>query len=139
MERSDVIIESLYVKLQGLPRSVNKFTEIRKTSEQIEKILRQLEVQGEVVNNQVVLIQLVLSKFPFEVVVKLEESKLPTERWDVESLRRAMSTYIRVQENVFRYTYNTKGQLQVQGDNNKGWDIGQRSVYCPTNRAAQRN
>ena len=34
----------------------------------------------------------------------------------------------------FCYTYNTKGQLQVQGDNNKGWGIGQRSVYCPTNK-----
>ena len=49
--RVDVIIESLYIKLQGLPRSVDKFTEIHKTQEQIEKILRQLELQGEVVNN----------------------------------------------------------------------------------------
>ena len=38
--RLDVIIESLYIKLQGLPKSVNKFTEIRKTSEQLEKTIR---------------------------------------------------------------------------------------------------
>ena len=132
--RVDVIIESLYIKLQGLPRSVNKFTEIHKTQEQIENILRQLELQGEVVNNQIILIQLVLSKFPLEVVIKLEESKPPTERWNMENLRKAILKYVRVQENVFRYTYNTKGQLQVQGDNNKGWGIGQRSVYCPTNK-----
>jgi len=49
--RPDVTIESLYIKLQSLPKSVNKFTEIRKTCEQLENILRQLEVQGEVVNN----------------------------------------------------------------------------------------
>ena len=115
----DFIIESLYIKPQGLPRSVNKFTEIRNTQEQIEKILRQLELQGEVVNNQIMLIQLVLLKFPLEVVTKLEESKPPTEKWNMENLRKAILQYIRVQENVFRYTYNTKGQLQVQGDNNK--------------------
>ena len=96
--------------------------------------MRQLELKGEVVNNQIILIQLVLSKFPLEVVIKLEESKPPTERWNMENLRKAILKYIRVQENVFRYTYNTKGQLQVQGDNNKGWGIGQTSVYCPTNK-----
>ena len=79
-ERPDAIIESLYVKLQSLPRSVNKFVEVKKTFEQVKKLLRQLDVHGEVVNNQIMLIQLVLSKFPFEVILKLEESKLPTER-----------------------------------------------------------
>jgi len=96
---------------------------------------RQLEVKGEVINNQVMLVQLILSKFPFEVVVKLEESKLPNERWNMEDLRKAISRYIRVQENVYCYAYNTKGQVQIQGDNNKDYnDAYQRSVYHPTNK-----
>jgi len=134
--RTDVIIESLYVKLQGLPRCVNKFIEVKKTFEQIDKLLRQLDVQGEVVNNQMMLIQLVLSKFPFEVILKLEESKLPTERWTMENLRKEILKYIRVQENVYRYAHNSKGQIQaVQGDSNKPTcnTINQRSVYYPTN------
>jgi len=56
--RPDVIIESLYIKLQSLPRSINKLTEIHKASEYLEEILRQLEALGEVVNNQVMLVQL---------------------------------------------------------------------------------
>ena len=57
------------------------------------------------------LIQLVLSKFPFEIILKLEESKLPTERWTMENLRKEISKYIRVQENVHRYAHNARGQV----------------------------
>ena len=80
------------------------------------------------------LIQLVLSKFPLEVVIKLEKSKPPTERWNIENLRKAILQYTSIQESVFHYTYNTNGQLQVQGGNNKSWGIGQRSVHFPTNK-----
>jgi len=62
----------------------------------------------------------VLSKFPPEVIVKLEESKQPTRKWVMEELRAAK--YIRIQENVYRYssTQPSKGQFTTQGYNNKG-------------------
>ena len=82
--REEVIIESLYAKLQSLPKSCSKFTEVRQTYQSIEKVLRQLEAQGEAINNQRILIQLVLSKFPSEIIVKLEESKQPTKGWNKE-------------------------------------------------------
>ena len=41
----------------------------------IEKLLRQLESQGEIVNQQKMLIHQLLSKFPLEVIVKLEDVK----------------------------------------------------------------
>lgn len=41
----DAITEILIIKLQGLPRSVANFFEVKRTSEQIiEKLLRQLDV-----------------------------------------------------------------------------------------------
>ena len=49
--RKEVIIDSLYIKLQNIPRvMVNKFSEVQRTSETIEKLLRQLEAQGELSN-----------------------------------------------------------------------------------------
>ena len=45
--REEVIIESLYAKLQSLPKSCNKFTKVRQTYQSIEKVLRPLEAQGE--------------------------------------------------------------------------------------------
>ena len=52
----------MYSKLQILPKSCNKFAEIQHTSDSIEKILRQLEAQGEAVNSQRMLIQLRILK-----------------------------------------------------------------------------
>ena len=50
--RKDVIIESLYSRLQGLPRSGSKFKEIQLVFETIERLLRQLEAQDEYINGQ---------------------------------------------------------------------------------------
>ena len=54
---------------------MNQFVEIKGTYEAIEKILRQLESQKEDVAHQRIIIQQILSKFPIDVIVKLEESK----------------------------------------------------------------
>ena len=53
-----------------------------------------------------------MSKYPVEVIVRLEESKDPAVPWDMESLRKAISHYITIQENVQRYCgdTNVKGQ-----------------------------
>ena len=71
----EVIIEALYAKLQCLPAASNKFSDIKYTYDVIERLLRQLEAQGEIVNQQKMLIHQLLSKFPLEVIVKLEDVK----------------------------------------------------------------
>ena len=56
----------------------------------IEKILRQLESQKENIDQQRIIVQQILSKFPTDVIVKLEESKRLNESWTVASLRESL-------------------------------------------------
>ena len=60
--KKEAIIESLYAKLQNLPKIGNKFSEIKHNHEVTEKLLRQLEAQGEVIRGQRMLIQQHLCK-----------------------------------------------------------------------------
>ena len=66
--RKEAIIQLFYSKLQTLPKFCNKFVDMQCTCDLIEKILRQLEAQGETINSQRMLIQLLLSKFPIEII-----------------------------------------------------------------------
>ena len=112
--RKEAIVESLYSKLQNLQRTGNTFADIRWVSETIEKILRQFEAQGEFIDEQRALIQQIISKYPQEVIIKLEETKEPVIPWTVKSLRKAICHYVTVQENVQRYVFtNLKGQPVV--------------------------
>ena len=105
---------ALYTKLQNLQRTGNKFADIQWVSETIEKILRQLEAQGEFIDEQRVLIQQIISKYPQEVIIKLEETKEPVIPWTVKSLRKAICHYVTVQENVQCYVFtNVKSQPVV--------------------------
>ena len=71
----EVIIEALYAKLQHLPTALTKFSDIKYTYDVIERLLRQLEAQGEIVNQKKMLIHQLLSKFPLEVIIKLDVKK----------------------------------------------------------------
>ena len=115
--RKEIIIQSLYSKLHNLPKCGNKFIDIQRLGASVEKILRQLEAQGEVINSQRMLIQLFLSKFPVEVIFQLEKSKEPTSPWTMENLRKAVSEYVVVQENVHRHITNVKGHPQQLANN----------------------
>ena len=86
-------MKSLYSKLQNLPKSDNKFADFQRVSEAIEKVLRQLEAQGESTDEQKVLIQQIISKYPPEVIVKLEEAKESVRPWTIKSL---ISHYVTV-------------------------------------------
>ena len=119
--KKEAIIELLYSKLQNLHRAGVKFGDIQCTCDEIEKVLRQLEVQGEPVNEQRTLIQQIISKFPMEVIVKLEESKEPARPWTMPSLREAIRRYNSVHENVHHYVSNSgvhlKGQASFNNNN----------------------
>jgi len=74
----------------------------------MEKILRQLEAQGENVDQQRMLVQQILSKLPIKVIIKLEESKSLREAWSVKLLRESLQHYISVQENARKHESNIK-------------------------------
>ena len=84
--RPDSIIEMLYGKLQHLLTSIQRFTDIKRAYENIERILRQLESQGENVKDQKMLIHQILSKFPLDVILKLEDTKTFGQVWTMELL-----------------------------------------------------
>ena len=94
--KREAIVEALYSQLQHLPISMNRFSEIKNTYEVIERILRQLEAQGEKIGQQRILIQQIPSKFPTNVIVKLEESKTLQDNWIIELLRASLKQYIAI-------------------------------------------
>ena len=83
-------------------------------SETIEKVLRRLKAQGESIDEQRVLIQQIISKYPPEVITKLEEAKESLTPRSIKSLRKTIFHYVTVQENVQPYVSsvntNVKGQ-----------------------------
>ena len=105
----EAIVEALYAKLQRLPTASNKFGDIKYTHDVIEKLLRQLESQGEMVNQQRMLIHQLLSKFPLEVIVKLEDVKRCDQAWTMQLLRKLLSQYVMIQENAERRVSNIRG------------------------------
>ena len=107
------IVESFF-KLQDLPKTGNKFAVIQRVSETIEKVLRQLEAQGESIDEQRVLIQQIISKYPPEVITKLGEAKEPLRPWSIKSLRKAICHYVIVQENVQRYVSSVNTNVKRQ-------------------------
>ena len=105
----EAIIGSLYAKLQNLPKVCNKFSE--HNLEVTEKILRQLETQGEDIRNQRMLIQQLLCKYPTDVIIKLEESEECDTSWNMVSLRKAITQYITVQENGHCYAFHERAKF----------------------------
>ena len=123
------IIEALYSRLQHISMATNRFNDIKYTYEAIEKNLRQLESQDERVDQQRMLVPQILSKFPTEVLVKLEESKKPDENWTVKLLRGSLKRYIDVHENAQRHEFNSRGPIyRGQRSGNSSNQSNQRPI-----------
>ena len=105
------IIETLYAKLHHLPTSPGKFNDIKYTYNRVERLLRQLESQGEAINEQKILIYQILSKFPLEVVLKLEDAKKCGVEWTMQLLRKLLNQHITIQESAQRRVANAKGRV----------------------------
>ena len=118
------IVEMLYSRLQSLPTSSSKFSDIQYTHNNVERILRQLESQGEIVDNQRTLVYQILSKFPLEVILKLESSKQCDQEWTMELLRKLLNTYVTIQENAYRRVAGAKGK--VYDHRSVRWEGGQK-------------
>ena len=79
--------------------------------ENIERLLRQLESQGENVNGQKILIHQILIKFPLDVILTLEDTKTFGQVWTMELLQKLLSQYVETQENAQRHFANVKGYV----------------------------
>ena len=101
-------MEALYSQLQHLVTVSNRFSEVKNTYEVIEKIIRQLESQREDIGHQRSVVQQILSKFPMDVIVKLEESKEINEVWTVASLWESLKKYVSIHSNAQRYEAMSK-------------------------------
>ena len=55
----------------------------------------------------------ILSKFPLDVVLKLEDRKKVGDAWTMELLRQLLNQYIEVQESAQRHVASAKGHSQV--------------------------
>ena len=110
--KKDSIIEMLYTKLHHLSVSSTKFNDIKYTYDTVERLLRQLESQGEQVDQQKMLVHQILSKFPLNVVLRLEECKKVGDVWTMELLRKLLKQYIEVQESAQRHVTNARGHNQ---------------------------
>ena len=100
--KREVIIDALY------SMATNRISDVKSTFENIEKILRQLESQMGDINNQNILVQQILSKYPTQVIIKLEESKGLNDRWTVSKLRQSLQQYITIYTNAQWYGVNTR-------------------------------
>jgi len=99
--KTEVIINTLYAELQKLPMAQPTFDNIKATFDNMERILRQLTTLGEDISQQRLLVQQILSKFPLEVTVKLEEARFNTGApWTVKTLRQAIQRFMDIRSNA---------------------------------------
>ena len=75
----------------------------------MEKNLRQLKSQEEKVDEQRMLVQQILSKFPTEVIVKRNQRILIYTGQLAKLLRESLKRYTNVHENAQRHESNSKG------------------------------
>ena len=96
--QTDDIIAALYSKLQRMHTTTSKHSDIRHTVDCLERILRQLSATGVAVDQQPLLVQHILSKFPTEVLTKLEEwrTSMGQQSWTVPTLRSSLQRYAEI-------------------------------------------
>ena len=98
--KPDVLIANLFAKLQHLPTSSSKFSDVKRTHETLETYLRQLTALGRDLESEGLLVQQILAKFPVDVTAQLEDRRQEDTPWTVTSVRDALRRYVRVHENV---------------------------------------
>ena len=108
-----VIKESLFSKLKHLPKSDIKIYELRNTIDTIEKILNQLENKGVDVANNEMLIQEILSKFPYPVLSSLEDRR-EEEIWSMKDLREQLQKFILKKEKLARQCAEVRSPEKIK-------------------------
>ena len=137
-----LIINAHYTKLKEMPISSSYYEKLRTTYDNIEKHLRSLEALGENVDNNLMM-SLIQSKFPKNVLARLEEYKNDNNPWSVALFRREIKRYIAAQEignrmaNLNSNSQSKHNEIQKQAQYQRqptaAFQIGERQrkcIYC---------
>ena len=95
--RQDVIVNAHYKSLVNLPVSSSTTSALHHTYDAIEKHLRSLEAINRDVESQL-LITMLLSKFPKQVLTQISEKKSDADNWTVNMIRKSLKKYIENRE-----------------------------------------
>ena len=99
--QNEIIINAHYTSLMDLPASSSHTSTLRTSYDTIEKHLRSLQALGEDVNTKM-LVSLIMSKLPKDVITNLTDQKTDDQEWSVQLLRDKLHRYITNRENAER-------------------------------------
>ena len=99
--QNEVIISIHYTSLMDLPASSRQTSALCENYDLIEKHLRSLEALGEHIESKM-LVSLIMSKLPKDVVIHLTDQKNDGDKWTVQLLRDQLHRYISDRENAYR-------------------------------------
>ncbi|XP_078343990.1 uncharacterized protein LOC144629631 [Oculina patagonica] len=99
--QNEYIINAHYTSLMELPASSSHTSALRTSYDTIEKHLRLLQALGEEVNTKM-LVSLIMSKLPKDVITHLTDHKTDDHEWSVQLLRDKLHRYITNRENAER-------------------------------------
>ena len=108
--QNEIIINAHYTSLMDLPASSSHTSALRSSYAVIEKHLRSLQALEEDVNTKM-LVSLIMTKLPKDVITHLNDQKEDEQEWTVKLLRDKLHRYITNRENAER-------QCSIKDDSN---------------------
>lgn len=100
-----LIVETYYTQMMGMPEGANKTASLRTMFDTIEQYLRSLDALGQDINQRKI-ISLIRNKLPNVVTIYSEQQKGTEKEGSAEMLPLSLKGYITTQE-------NTENQYQV--------------------------
>ena len=130
----EYVIQTYYSSLSEINKATNLTSELRRTFNLIETLLRSLESMGESVNNNYI-ISLIESKLPSKMNQRLEEVK--EDEWNVSSLRKMINKLITARERSEDVKEEEKEECKEDGLSYEysaeglfGRDLKLRCIHC---------
>ena len=130
--QNEIIINAHYTSLMDLPASTCHTSALRTSYDTIEKHLRSLQALGEDVNTKM-LVSLIMSKLPKDVITHLTDHKVDDQEWPVQLLRDKLHRYITNRENAERQCGTPKDESKHPIVNM--WPTSQISEHKTTTEA----
>ena len=99
----NVIKNELYKDLRKVSLKMDTITELRRSIDYIDGVIRQLIALGENVDHPSI-VQSILVKLPSETINEIEKMKSPQMFWTLPMLQQCLQNYIAIKEQVHSYT-----------------------------------
>jgi len=128
----NTIKRTLYAELRNIPFATNKISDLRRCTESVNRIIRQLESIGENMEHPI-LVTIILEKLPSTVLQKLGDYKTPGELWKIVELQKHLETYISIREESYQILQGSRsGQLDDNMQRNDQKQMPQRNTKTKT-------